>query len=144
MKGIEIMEKKLTKKEILMAIKNHVATMTEVDGIPTDVVIEYVDTTIAQIDAKAAKAKEKAAEKKADGDALREEVFALVTNEWQTADAITTALGKEDISKLDILFLSVSIQVFEGILNHNTFAQEEATHVQRKEGQRRYHLGWRQ
>ncbi len=97
------MEKKLTKKEILMAIKNHVATMTEVDGIPTDVVIEYVDTTIAQIDAKAAKAKEKAAEKKADGDALREEVFALVTNEWQTADAITTALGKEDISKAKVV-----------------------------------------
>lgn len=97
------MEKKLTKKEILLAIKNHVLTSNDVDGIPVDVVVEYVDTTIAQIDAKAAKAKEKAAEKKADGDALREEVFALVTNEWQTADAITDALGKEDISKAKVV-----------------------------------------
>ena len=97
------MEKKLTKKEILLAIKNHVLTSNDVDGIPVDVVVEYVDTTIAQIDAKATKAKEKAAEKKADGDALREEVFALVTDEWQTADDITKALGKEDITKAKVI-----------------------------------------
>ena len=97
------MEKKLTKKDILTAIRTEVETLTEVGGIPVAAVLDYVDTTIAQIDAKAAKAKEKAAEKKADGDALREEVFALVTDEWQTADAITDALGKEDISKAKVV-----------------------------------------
>ena len=96
-------KKKLTKKEILVALKAHVETMTEVDGIPVDVVLDYIKTTIEQIDTKAEKAKEKAAEKKVDGDKLREEVFACVTEEWQTADTITAALDKEDISKAKVV-----------------------------------------
>lgn len=97
------MEKKITKKEILAAIKTAVADMTEVGGIPTATVIEFIDTTIDQIDAKAAKAKERAAGKKAEGDALREEVFSYVTNEWQTADAITALVVGEDITKAKVV-----------------------------------------
>ena len=97
------MEKKLTKKEILAAIKTAVADMTEVGGVPTATVIEFIDTTIDQIDAKAAKAKERAAGKKAEGDALREEVFSHVTGEWQTADAITALVVGEDITKAKVV-----------------------------------------
>jgi hypothetical protein len=97
------MEKKITKKEILAAIKTAVADMTEVGGVPTATVIEFIDTTIDQIDAKAAKAKERAAGKKAEGDALREEVFSHVTNEWQTADAITALVVGEDITKAKVV-----------------------------------------
>ena len=97
------MEKKLTKREILVALRAHVETMTEVDGIPVDAVLEYIDTTVSQMDAKAAKAKEKAAEKKVDGDKLREEVYACITDEWQTADDITATLGKEDVSKAKVV-----------------------------------------
>ena len=97
------MEKKLTKKDILAAIRTEVETLTEVGGVPVDVVLEFIDKTVEQIDSKAAKAKEKAAEKKADGDALREEVLGCVTNEWQTADAITATIGKEDITKSKVV-----------------------------------------
>lgn len=97
------MEKKLTKKDILTAIRTEVETLTEVGGIPVAAVLDYVDTTIAQIDTKAAKAKERAAGKKAEGDALREEVFSHVTGEWQTADAITALVAGEDITKAKVV-----------------------------------------
>lgn len=97
------MEKKLTKKDILTAIRTEVETLTEVGGIPVAAVLDYVDTTIAQIDTKAAKAKERAAEKKAEGDALREEVFSHVTDEYQTADAITALVVGEDITKAKVV-----------------------------------------
>lgn len=97
------MEKKLTKKDILAAIKTEVADMETVGGIPVDVVLDFIDKTVEQIDSKAAKAKEKAAEKKADGDALREEVLSHVTNDWQTADAITELVVGEDISKSKVV-----------------------------------------
>ena len=96
-------EKKLTKKEILIAIRAEVAGKETVNGLPVEAVVDYIDTTISQIEAKAIKAKEKAAEKKADGDKLRTEVYDLVTSEWQTADAITAALDKEDISKAKVV-----------------------------------------
>ena len=96
-------EKKITKKEILAAIRAQVEGTAMVGDIPADVVLEFIDKTVAQIDAKAAKAKEKAAEKKADGDALKAEVFALLTDEFQTADAITAALNKEDVSKSKVV-----------------------------------------
>lgn len=97
------MEKKLTKKDILTAIRTEVETLTEVGGIPVAAVLDYVDTTIAQIDTKAAKAKERAAGKKAEGDALREEVFSHVTDEYQTADAITALVVGEDITKAKVV-----------------------------------------
>lgn len=97
------MEKKLTKKDILTAIRTEVETLTEVGGIPVAAVLDYVDTTIAQIDTKAAKAKERAAGKKAEGDALREEVLSHVTAEWQTADAITALVANEDITKAKVV-----------------------------------------
>ena len=96
-------EKKITKKEILAAIRAQVEGTAMVGDIPADVVLEFIDKTVAQIDAKAAKAKEKAAENKADGDALKAEVFALLTDEFQTADAITAALNKEDVSKSKVV-----------------------------------------
>ena len=96
-------EKKITKKDILTALRQHVEGVEMVDGISADVVLEFIDTTIAQIDAKATKAKEKAAAKKADGDALREEVLANVTADWQTADMITKAIDNEDISKAKVV-----------------------------------------
>jgi hypothetical protein len=103
MKGINTMEKKLTKREILTAIRADVETRAEVSGIPADVVLKFIDTSIEQIDAKAVKAKERAAEKKTAGDELRAEVLACVTGEFQTADAITACITAEDISKAKVV-----------------------------------------
>ena len=96
-------EKKITKKDILAAIRADIEGTEMVGNIPTDVVLEFIDKTVAQIDAKAAKAKETANKKKAAGDELRAEVLACVTDEFQTADAITAAIGKEDVSKSKVV-----------------------------------------
>jgi hypothetical protein len=97
------MEKKITKKEFYAAIRTMVEGVDMVGEIPADEVLAFIDKTVEQIDNKAAKAKEKAAEKKADGDALRETVLANVTGEFQTAADITTAIGDEEISKSKVV-----------------------------------------
>ena len=50
------------------------------------------------MDNKAAKAKERAAEKKAEGDALREAVAAVLTDEYQTIAAIAAQVEGDDIT----------------------------------------------
>ena len=95
---------KITKKDFFAAIRTMVEGIETVGDIPADKVLEFIDTQVAQIDAKAAKAKERAGEKKAEGDALRAEVAAHITTEFQTADDITALVeGFEDITKAKIV-----------------------------------------
>ena len=94
-------EKKLTKKEVLLGIR------TFINGEDTDVTLEdmvdYIDTTLAQLDKKAEKAAERAAKNKAEGDELRAKVLALVTDTPQTADEITASLGDAEVSKAKVV-----------------------------------------
>jgi hypothetical protein len=94
-----IMEKKLTKKDYYAALRAMVEGIEMVGDIPADEVLAFIDKTVEQIDAKAAKAKEKAAEKKTEGDELRAAVQAVLTDELQTIDAITAQVEGEDITK---------------------------------------------
>lgn len=96
---------KLTKKDFYAALKEMVI-MSEVDmvgEIPVNEVIAFIDKTVEQIDNKAAKAKEKAAEKKAENDVLFQTVISVLTDELQTIDEITEAVvaatGDEEITK---------------------------------------------
>lgn len=93
------MEKKLTKKDFYAAIRAMVEGIEMVGDIPADEVLAFIDKTVEQLDAKAAKAKEKAAETKAKGDELREVVQAVLTEEYQTIDEITAQVEGEDITK---------------------------------------------
>lgn len=93
------MEKKLTKKDYYAAIRGMVEGIEMVGDIPADEVLAFIDKTVEQIDAKAAKAKEKAAEKKTEGDELRITVQAVLTDELQTIDAITAQVEGEDVTK---------------------------------------------
>lgn len=92
---------KITKRMVLEAVKAYIegaGVIAEVEGVEiadTDV-INFVDTYIAQTDAKNEKAKARAAAKRAEGDALRERVLSFVTDELQTADAIFAAMGDDD------------------------------------------------
>ena len=97
------MEKKITKKQVFEAVIGAVQGMDKVGDLDTAVVVETLETAIAQIDAKAAKARERAAEKKAEGDALRAEIQALLTGEFQTADDITAQLDSEDVTKAKVV-----------------------------------------
>ena len=97
------MEKKITKKQVFEALIEVVTGMDKVGSLDAETVITTLETAVAQIDAKAAKAKEKAAEKKTAGDALRAEIEALLTDEFQTADAITEQVTAEDVTKSKVV-----------------------------------------
>lgn len=97
------MEKKITKKQVFEALIGAVTGMDKVGDIDAETVIATLETAVAQIDAKAAKAKERAAEKKTAGDALRAEIEALLTDEFQTADAITEQVTAEDVTKSKVV-----------------------------------------
>ena len=97
------MEKKITKKQVFEALIGAVTGMDKVGDIDAEIVSATLETAVAQIDAKAAKAKERAAEKKTAGDALRAEIEALLTDEFQTADAITEQVTAEDVTKSKVV-----------------------------------------
>lgn len=96
---------KLTKKDFYAAIKEMII-MSEVETvgeIPTEEVIAFIDKTVEQIGTKAARAKEKAAEKRSEGDEIFKVVVEALTEELQTIDEITEAVvaatGDEEITK---------------------------------------------
>lgn len=93
-------EKKLTKKDYYAMIKEIVVN-TKVEG--KDELIEFIDKQVAQIDAKAEKAKEKAAEKKAIGDELRDTVKSMLTNEYQSVEDIVIKINDEEITKAKVV-----------------------------------------
>ena len=76
------MEKKITKREMFEAIK---AGCTTGEWTVSDTeVAEFCENEIALLDKKAAKAKERQAEKKAAGDELTDAVKAALTDEFAT------------------------------------------------------------
>lgn len=90
-------EKKITKVEKLNMIKE---VLIEVEG--TEMLVEFVDEQIEQIQAKAEKAKQRAAEKRAEGDALRNTIQSLMTNEWQSIDDIFNQIDDEEVTRSKI------------------------------------------
>ena len=84
---------KLTKKDFYAALRGMVEGIEFVGEIPADEVLAFIDKTVEQIDNKAAKAKEKAAEKKAVGDKLYGVVVSALTAEFQTIDKITSIVA---------------------------------------------------
>ena len=90
--------KKVIKKEWYAEIRKIVeaADVENKDGA-----LEFIDNQMKLLAAKAAKAKENAAKKKADGDNLREAVYNVLTTELQTIDQITeqVVIEGEDITR---------------------------------------------
>ena len=96
------MTKTITKKEILSNVRALMETLDvafENADLTNDMVIEFCDKEIAALDSKTAKAKERAAAKKAEGDALRDVVLQVLTDEFQTIDEVTAQIEGEDVTK---------------------------------------------
>lgn len=91
---------KLTNKDYYLEIREIVDNSTVENK---EDVLSFIDKVVASMDAKAEKAKAKAAEKRAAGDALREAVQSVLTDELQTADAILVQLQGEDLTKAKIV-----------------------------------------
>ena len=91
-------EKKITKKENFTEIA---AFLTEAGKIEWADVINH---EIELLDNKAAKAKATAAKKKTEGDALRDAVQAVLTDELQTIADITAKVEGEDVSAAKVQY----------------------------------------
>ncbi len=93
------MEKKTTKREYYEMLKEIVLN-ANVEGATE--LVEFIDKQVSLIDSKAEKAKARNAEKKANGDELREAVQSVLTDEFQTIDAIVSQIEGEEITKAKI------------------------------------------
>lgn len=90
---------KITKKVYFEMLKDIVAATDTADK---DNLLAFIDTNIAQLDAKAAKAKEKAAEKKVEGDELREKIAACLTSEPKDIATILDEVGDEELTRAKV------------------------------------------
>lgn len=93
------MEKKITKRDYYEMLKE-IVTNSNVEGASE--LVEFIDKQVALIDTKAEKAKARNAEKKANGDELRDAVQAILTDEFQTIDAIVAQVEGEEITKAKV------------------------------------------
>lgn len=96
------MTKKLTKRDVLAAIKVLAENAMDIYvgdvTVTADDIINYAEVTTAQIDAKNEKAKERLAKKRAAGDELIEEVYSALTSDYQTIPQILKVLDNEELT----------------------------------------------
>lgn len=90
---------KLTDRKIYTAIVE--GTFEDLD---VDTIVAWAQKKIDQLDHKAEKAKENAAKKKAEGDALTEAILAAVTSEFETIADIAARIEGEDVTASKIAY----------------------------------------
>ena len=94
------MENKITKKEYFGMIR----TMIEGSGVENeDALLAFIDKEVATLDARAEKAKERAAKKREESDELRAAILDLLSDTPQTGDDIVASLDKEDVTKAKVV-----------------------------------------
>ena len=119
------MEKKITKREKFEMLKEIVRGDINVEmTVEQAELVDFLDSQINAIDAKAEKAKARNAEKKANGDELRDVVQAILTDEFQTIDAIVAQIEGEEITKAKVTARLTSL-VNNGIAEKADVTDEE-------------------
>lgn len=89
-------EKKMTKKELYNVIKEAMADNADV--------VAFCEKEIAALDNKAIKAKERAAKKAAEGDALMDAVLAVLSDEPMTGAEILDAVNDENATVSKVIY----------------------------------------
>ena len=89
---------KVTKRERYESIKALFEAVGAVEGIDTDGIVAFCDKEIATLDTRAEKAKERAAEKRAEGDELQAAVLAALTDEPASRQEVTDRIEGEDVT----------------------------------------------
>ena len=119
------MEKKITKREKFEMLKEIIRGDINVEmTVEQADLIDFLDTQINAMDVKAEKAKVRNAEKKANGDELRDVVQSVLTDELQTIDAIVAQIEGEEITKAKITARLTSL-VKNGIATKEEVKDEE-------------------
>lgn len=110
------MEKKITKRENFEKV---LEILNDSNVEYKEELINFVAREIEILDAKAEKAKERAAVRKAEGDALRAAVQAVLTEEPQIIDTILSQVEGEELTKAKITARLTSL------VNENIAVREE-------------------
>lgn len=114
-----------TSKEIYAAIKDLFET-ADIEGlvVPSEVIVAQMDKLIAQAEKKAEYNKKKAAEKKAEADALVDIINDVLTNEFQSVDAIAAQI--EGATKAQVVNRLTKL-VKDGIAEKGTIKVDKRT-----------------
>ena len=120
--------KKITETMVLETLK---AVVTGAEAMPYEDVyvedcVEWIDKKLAQKVAKAEKAKEQRAQKAKENDELLAKVQDLLTDDFQTAQAITDALADPEISKAKVQY-RLTVLVKDGVATKETRKVEKST-----------------
>ena len=135
MRGFIFLEK-LTKKEYFTGL---IAYFRGEDvEIENEDFIEFCQDQIADLDKKAAKAKERAAAKKAENDELTDLVYSVLTDEYQTIADITVVVA-ETIA--DVCASKVTARLTR-LCNAGSIEKEQIS-VEDSEGKKRKCMGYR-
>ena len=101
-------EVKVTKATVLAAIEGYFNGMAQdqaiAEGITVADAVAFAANEQVLLANKAAKAKAKAAEKKAEGDELRDAVEAVLTDEFQTIADIAAQVEGEDVTVAKVTY----------------------------------------
>lgn len=100
---------KITKRERYESIKALCDMVGDSEGIDIAGIVAFCDKEIETLDARAEKAKERAAIKRAEGDELLEIVYNALTDEFETRDVITERIGDENISVAKVTYRLTSL-----------------------------------
>ena len=87
---------KMTKRDKFEMIKT-MCGYVDVDGIDTDMIIDFCDAEIAAMDKRAMQSRERAAEKRA-ADTLIDAVYAALSDEFATRAEITERVSGDDVT----------------------------------------------
>ena len=113
---------KMTKVEMFENIRGYL-NGNEM-GCSVDEAVEFIDKQIEQLEAKAAKAKYRAAVKRAGGDALREMVLQYVDAKPKTIDEITAAVIDRVGNASDITKAKVTARLTQLVKNGSVVKEQ--------------------
>ena len=118
------MEMKITKK------MNYEAIIAYIQGEDTAIteaqMIEFCEAQIADLAKKAAKAKERAAVKKAEGDVLTDLVYSVMTDEFQTGAEIASAVLAQLPEDTDVTASKVTARITK-LVNAEAVVKEQVS-----------------
>ena len=95
----------MTKREVFEAIiAGAQAGTVAIEGMETDEMVAFFENEITNLDKRAERSRATAAKKRAEGDALKETVKSLLTEDFQTIADIAAQIEGEDVTASKVTY----------------------------------------